>query len=445
MESGLVLVLVWILATAAGPVSPDSDLVLVHTGTLLDSLLDLFESGSRSDLTLRVQTPKRDHVEILSVHTLILTIHSPVLSHMIQTRKSHDLELTESPETAQVFSKFIRFLYTGELSLVQQEALPLHKLACRFKVSALRRGLSEHMTQSLESDWPGPLVISWLEYAVQMGEVWLRDLCLRALALNLRLVSADFVSFSSDLVLDLVQRSDLVLDSELDLFHAVQTWILTNDPDGLTAESALRAVRYAMIPPQDLFRIQAQSRVLERYQESVRDLLFLSFQFHSGSPLTMSRFLDLNCSLFVPRVYLGPDWGQAWTLPGPSRDPHSLSVQTQLGPSGSDRTRRVLWNLVYYPRWRPLSVAPGQAHTGPWLRTQGPPQISVSPASAGPELAGIQFQKSLLVVGPRNSIKRLCSFHQSSSEGPECLRGPDLDQDLLRVHVVIRPVYHSLD
>ncbi|KAK7879234.1 hypothetical protein WMY93_033982 [Mugilogobius chulae] len=251
--------------------TPDS--ALVHTDVLLDSLLDLFESGSRSDLTLRVQTPDRDQVEILQ------EVRRPGAER-------------ESRRPSGFFGKFIRYLYSGELPLLQQEALPLHALACRFNVSSLRRGLSDHMTRSLQSDWPGALVTSWLDYAVQMGEAWLRELCLRALALT-----SSPSSWAGDSPASVQTWSWLWSRGQTwswtrswTCSYGVQTWIQTNEPDGLTAESVLRGVRYAMIPPQDLFQIQTQSSVLQRFHESVRDLLLLSFQFHSGSPLTMSRF-----------------------------------------------------------------------------------------------------------------------------------------------------------
>lgn len=59
-------------------------------------------------MTLRVETLDQDQVQVLQVHSLVLSIHSPVLSHMTQTRKSDTIVLTETPETAAVFHKFIR-------------------------------------------------------------------------------------------------------------------------------------------------------------------------------------------------------------------------------------------------------------------------------------------------------------------------------------------------
>lgn len=60
----------------------------------------------------------------------------------------------------------------------------------------------------------------------------------------------------------------------MELFTALEAWINQNEPDSLTAENALRAVRYGMMLPWELFRLQTLSPLLARYQESVRGLLY---------------------------------------------------------------------------------------------------------------------------------------------------------------------------
>lgn len=256
----------------------------------------------------------------------------------------------------------------------------------------------------------------------------------------------------------LLTRTNLVLESELDLFQAVESWIAENRPDGLTAENALRAIRYAMIHPSELFRIQAQSPVLARYRDSVRDLLYLSFQFHAASPLTMAKFFNVNCSLFIPRIYLSPDWGSAWIVPDPGRDDHSGTLQTQLGPSGSDSDRRLTWNLLFSPRWPPLNqdftrTRPG-LHTDRARPDRTGPRITVTPATTSPEMAGILFHKTILVLGRHKDqvrVQRVFSFHQSSEENPDFLSLQDLDPEsdllihgALHLHLVLRPTYQNL-
>lgn len=324
----------------------------------------------------------------------------------------------------------------------------------------LQQGITQYMTQNLARDSPSGHVAGWYEYAAQAGDVTVQDSCLQYMAWNLSAVlrSGEWAAVSSQLLMSLLRRSDLVLQSEMELFAALEAWILQNEPDGLTAENALRAVRYAMMPPRELFRLQAQSPVLARYQESVRDLLYMSYQFHSASPLHMAKFFDVNCSLFVPRNYLSPAWGSSWVISSPTRDDRSISFQTQLGPSGHDASKRVTWNALFSPRWLPLSMRPIYAETGAMQPTRvegGRPRIIVTPATSSADFAGVDFQKTVLVMAQQRGVlvvKHVYSFHQSTEENGDFLADADLyrrtsdylvDGSLV-LHVVVKPTYQTL-
>ncbi len=254
------------------------------------------------------------------------------------------------------------------------------------------------MTQHLSSDSSTGHVVSWYQYATQIGDVTLQNSCLQYLSWNLSSVlqSAEWSSVSEDLLLTLLQRSDLVLQSELELYEALEAWINQNQPSGETAESALKAIRYAMISPQHLFHLQKKSSVMLKYYESVRDLLFLAFQFHAASPVQLAKYFDVNCSLFTPRNYLSPAWGSPWVINNPTRDDRSFSFQTQLGPSSYDASKRVTWNALFSPRWLPLSVRsayPEQGSLQPTRTDGGRPRIIVTPSTSIPDFAGVSFQR----------------------------------------------------
>lgn len=351
-------------------------------------------------------------------------------------------------------------MYCGEISLRLDQAVALHKLASKYQVLTLQQGITHYMTQNLARDSPSGHVAGWYEYALQAGDVALRDSCLQFLAWNLTSVlqSGEWVSVSSQLLMALLRRSDLILQSEMELFAALEAWIIQNEPDGLTAENALRAVRYAMMPPRELFRLQTQSSVLARYQESVRDLLYMSYQFHSASPLHMAKYFDVNCSLFVPRNYLSSAWGSPWVISNPTRDDRSTSFQTQLGPSGHDSSKRVTWNALFSPRWLPLSMRPMYTETGAMQPTRvegGRPRIIITPATSSADFAGVNFQKTVLVMAEQQGkvvVRHVYNFHQSTEESGDFLAEADLyrrtseyllDSSLL-LHIVVKPLYQSL-
>lgn len=326
-------------------------------------------------------------------------------------------------------------------------------------MTGLQQGITQYMTQNLARDSSGH-VAGWYEYALQAGDVPLRDSCLQFMAWNLSSVmqSGEWATISSQLLMSLLQRSDLVLKSEMELFVALETWIVQNEPDGLTAENALRAVRYAMMPPRELFRLQTQSPVLARYQESVRDLLYMSYQFHSASPLHMAKYFDVNCSLFVPRNYLSPLWGSPWVISNPTRDDRSTSFQTQLGPSGHDASKRVTWNALFSPRWLPLSMRSMYTETGAMQPTRvegGRPRIIITPATSSADFAGVNFQKTVLVMAQQQGkvvVRHVYNFHQSTEENGDFLAEADLYRrtseylidSSLCLHIVVKPLYQTL-
>ncbi|KAM3860093.1 BTB/POZ domain-containing protein 17 [Diretmus argenteus] len=431
-----------------------------HSPTLVQRLEALLVHGNSSDVSLRVETPNADEVKVFQAHSLLLSLQSSAFEEMLLNHNSSTLVLKESSDCAAVFDKFIRYLYCGEISLRLEQATPLHKLATKYRVLGLQQGITQYMTQNLARDSPSGHVVSWYEYALQAGDMTLRDSCLQYLAWNLSSVlqSGEWVTISSQLLVSLLQRSDLILQSEMELFAALEAWIIQNEPDGLTAENALRAVRYAMMPPWELFRLQTQSPILARYQESVRDLLYMSYQFHSASPVHMAKYFDVNCSLFMPRNYLSPVWGSPWIINNPIRDDRSTSFQTQLGPSGHDANKRVTWNALFSPCWLPLSMRTMYTETGAMQPTRvegGRPRIIITPATSSADFAGVNFQKTVLVMAQQQGkavVRHVYNFHQSTEENGDFLAEADLhhrtseylNDGSIFLHIIVKPLYQTL-
>ncbi|KAF7666302.1 hypothetical protein LDENG_00112300 [Lucifuga dentata] len=431
-----------------------------HLLTLVQRLEALLVQGNSSDVSLRVETPNAEEVKVIQAHSLVLSLQSAVFEEMLLNRNSSSLVLKESSDCAAVFDKFIRYLYCGEISLHLEQVTPLHKLASKYRVQGLQLSITQYMTQNLARNSPSGHVVGWYEYALQAGDVTLRDSCLQYLAWNLSSVlqSGEWTTISSHLLMSLLPHSDLVLQSEMELFTALEAWIIQNEPDGLTAENALRAVRYAMTSPRELFHLQTQSSVLDRYQESVRDLLYMSFQFHSASPLQMAKYFEVNCSLFVPRNYLSPVWGSPWVISNPTRDDRSMSFQTQLGPSSHDASKRVTWNALFSPRWLPISMRPMSTEAGTMQPTRvegGLPCIIITPATSSADFAGVNFQKTVLVMAQQQGkvlVRHVYTFHQSTEKNRDFLTEADLYRQMsgylidgsLYLHIVVKPLYQTL-
>ncbi|NXR10251.1 BTBDH protein, partial [Semnornis frantzii] len=431
-----------------------------HSLMLLQRLQELLQNGNGSDVVLRVRTAASEEAKVFHTHQLLLSLQSEVFESLL--RNQSIITLHEPPETAALFEKFIRYLYCGGVSILLHQAIPMHQLASKYRVWGLQRGVAEYMKTHLASESSQGHVVGWYHYAVRIGDVALQESCLQFLAWNLSAVlgSAEWSSVSVELLLLLLERSDLVLHSELELYTAVESWLSRRQPEGPVAARVLRAIRYPMIAPSQLFRLQAQSAVLAQHYSAVQDLLFQAFQFHAASPLHFAKYFDVNCSMFLPRNYLAPSWGAQWVINNPARDDRSTSFQTQLGPSSHDAGKRVTWNVLFSPRWLPVSLRPVysdsvSAAVQPVRIEDGRPRLVITPAMSSPDFAGVSFQKTVL-VGVRQQgrvlVKHAYSFHQSSDETADFLVHADLQRrtseylidNSLHLHIIIKPVYHSL-
>ncbi|XP_075760160.1 BTB/POZ domain-containing protein 17 [Pelodiscus sinensis] len=431
-----------------------------HSLALLHRLQELLHHGNASDTTLRVRTAGSDEVKVFHAHQLLLALQSEAFQSLL--RNESVVTLHEPADSAALFEKFIRYLYCGEISILLHQAIPMHRLASKYRVATLQRGVAEYMKSHLASESSQGHVVGWYHYAVQIGDAGLQESCLQFLAWNLSAVmgSAEWATVSAELLALLLARSDLVLQSELELLTAVEAWVGRRQPEGPVAEKLLRAIRYPMIPPGHLFQLQTQSAVLARHHGAIQDLLFQAFQFHAASPVHFAKYFDLNCSMFLPRNYLAGAWGSPWVLSNPARDDRSTSFQTQLGPSNHDASKRVTWNVLFSPRWLPVSLRPvySDSVSGAIQSVRledGRPRLVITPAMTSSDFAGVSFQKTVL-VGVRQQgrilVRHAYSFHQSTDELADFLAHADLQKraseylidNALHLHLIVKPVYHSL-
>ncbi|CAL8310726.1 unnamed protein product [Arctogadus glacialis] len=217
--------------------------------------------------------------------------------------------------------------------------------------------------------------------------------------------SAEWTSVSAALLLTLLRRSDLVVQSELELYDGLEAWAARkNRPGGPTAERALEAIRYGMIPPQKLFRLQKSSPLMQK---------------HYTAPCG-------TCST-SPSKPLRAD------------DPAGFSFQDAAGrPAATDAKQgRVDLERLFSPAWfhagRSTGVRyaePGDMMTLADRRRLPGTAIIVTPATSKPGLC--RSTEEALVLPGRGGT---CSVGRRKQV-------PDRQRPLL--HVVVKPVYHTL-
>ncbi|EPY87461.1 hypothetical protein CB1_000245004 [Camelus ferus] len=145
-----------------------------HSQMLLQRLQELLRQGNASDVVVRVQAAGTDEVRVFHAHRLLLGLHSELFRELLSNQS--EVVLQEPRDCAAVFDKFIRYLYCGELTVLLAQAIPLHKLATKYGVASLQRGVADYMRAHLAGG-AGPAV-GWYHYAVSTGDDALRESCL---------------------------------------------------------------------------------------------------------------------------------------------------------------------------------------------------------------------------------------------------------------------------
>ncbi|XP_004709374.1 BTB/POZ domain-containing protein 17 [Echinops telfairi] len=242
-----------------------------HAQMLLQRLQELLRQGNASDVVLRVQAVGTEEVRVFHAHRLLLNLHSELFRGLLGNQS--EVELLEPRDCAAVFDKFIRYLYCGELTLVLAQAIPLHKLATKYGVTSLRRGVADYMRAHLAGG-AGPAV-GWYHYAQSTGDEALRASCLQFLAWNLSAVagSAEWALVSPELLAQLLQRSDLVLQDELELFQALEAWLGRARPPAVTPASSGGEAAGVSFQKTVLVGARQQGRLLVRH----------AYHFHQSS------------------------------------------------------------------------------------------------------------------------------------------------------------------
>ncbi|XP_041073150.1 BTB/POZ domain-containing protein 17-like [Carcharodon carcharias] len=430
-----------------------------HSSNLIDHLQELLHNSNSSDIMLKVYTGNSDEVKVFHTHHLLLILQSDVFEDLLLNQSVTTLTLRETAECAALFDKLLRYLYCGKITVLMNQVVPLHKLASKYHVSALQQGIIMYMSQQLASASPRGHVVSWYHYSLRIGDEDLQERCKQFLAWNMSTVihSKEWQTISDDLMISLLQRSDLVVENELEIYYGVEEWIKRNQPDIMVAETVLKLIRYTMISPQHLFHIQKKSSVMNEHYKSIHNLLFLAFQFHSATPPVFAKYFDVNCSLFIPRNYLSSSWGSQWVINNPARDDRSTSFQTQLAPSNYDVGKKVTWNALFSPRWLPVSMRPSSysGYRAAFNPEDSRPRIIITPATNSVSFAGVNFQKTILVrvkQDSRSYVKHVYDFHQSTEETGDFLLQADLQKpsseylvdNSLYLHIIIKPIYQSL-
>ncbi|XP_067837627.1 BTB/POZ domain-containing protein 17-like [Heptranchias perlo] len=205
---------------------------LDHQSKVIGTLSALFNNEYLSDIQLMVnETPT------LKAHSFILAAHSDVFKALLDTERWPDakdrvIHLTEAEDSLPYLEDFLRYLYSGSVTLSTTSVLPLHVLSEKYNVQELRQSCQRLMLANVGAPGSSNRAITWQRYARLMGLGQLEEECLRFIAWNIGTViqSPDWTPMEAHQLSALLQRSDVVVDDEAVLLRALLAW-LSRRPD----------------------------------------------------------------------------------------------------------------------------------------------------------------------------------------------------------------------
>jgi BTB/POZ domain-containing protein 17 len=224
--------------------------------------------------------------------------------------------LYEEKKAAEFFNLFLKYLYTGQVRVKVESAMPLLSLADKYNVKDLIIVSRDYMLKNVALASTRGFLISWLQYSLTSNtHLQLSNELKNFLCLNLEIVSlADFIEIDPNNLVLLLQQNDLVVESESKLFDIIERWMMMKreqieQEESLPDEekqSHMRSliegicgfIRFPMMTFQELAAIPLRP-IVSLNKEFFMDRVALGFSFHANHPLPC----DPDYIQFTPRLY----------------------------------------------------------------------------------------------------------------------------------------------
>ncbi|KAK3099700.1 hypothetical protein FSP39_008225 [Pinctada imbricata] len=323
--------------------------VLRDEVNFINNVSQFFNQEALSDVKLKVGD------DIYNAHKFVLAKSSDVFRTMLYEsrwgqEKNDQFELNENPEWHPVFDKFLKFLYTAEISVSVESVVGILCLADKYNVSSLKSLCTQYMVENSRS----PKVqnaLSWYGVAKALGLTDLIEQCAKTIAWNtealVRLQQWKDMDF--DFVLDMLHNSELVIPNEYTLYNSLITWLFEEQQLPHLkeySEKLLPLIRFPQMMVSQLYEIE-KSDVLER--EECRDLINTlvgkAYRYRSLCPNQTELDIQFPEAFYLPRNYtdLAVDTVR---MQNTLRFGIQVDVKTYAGPVPTDK-REGEWKITY--------------------------------------------------------------------------------------------------
>jgi hypothetical protein len=227
------------------------------------------------------------------------------------------INLVEDQKCTEVFPQFLKYLYTGQVKISIESAMPLLSLADKYNIKDLIVLCRDYMTKSVALAGTRGFLISWLQYTLSFDyHQQLSNDLKNFLRLNIETVgyTKDFIDIDPNNLCILLQQNDLVIKNEAKLFDIVVHYLMLkkeqveqeeslSDEDKQSHMKSLIEgiccyIRYPMMTVQELATIPLM-QITSFCKEFFCDKMALGMNFHANPEISPKN----DYLQYTPRLY----------------------------------------------------------------------------------------------------------------------------------------------
>ena len=281
--------------------------VLRDEANFIQSVSQFYNEEALSDIILKVNKDK------YFAHKFVLAKSSNVFKAMLCEKNwSHgnkaEVELNETQECQLVFDKFLRYLYTAEVSISTSSAVGILCLADKYDVDSLKQLCVGYMSENSRS----PKVknaLNWYPWAKALHFGELIKQCTRTIAWNFLeiITSSEWTSMDLEFLYDMLLSSELVIPNEYAIWQALSKWLLHESHLEQLKDNAaklLPLVRFPQMIVSQLYEIeQGELATNAQTKDLLHELLSKAYRFRALCPSQVDLSISFSEPFYVPRDY----------------------------------------------------------------------------------------------------------------------------------------------
>ena len=205
----------------AEPMSADP---LEHLRELVERLDILRNNDSFCDVTIAVKD------EEFKAHRAVLAAASPfflaLLTNDMKERNEQLIKVDLEVATESVVEDALKYLYTGNVTIIEERAHYLLATANYFLLPSLKTTVSDFLEDTVTTE---NCVFNYY-FAEKYECVELKDKCLEVINSNFSVVmkTEDFLNLDMKQVMEWVSSDDVIVNSEEDIFKGIVMWVSHN-------------------------------------------------------------------------------------------------------------------------------------------------------------------------------------------------------------------------